>query len=1548
MVVWPRKAVALIIGTLFSAAAFYGFCADSGSGSPQPQYLTFSHGVVRTVKEPSQHSRLGGSFGLGDVGDTLGIPRLGIGIGLDTFWAVHGGNQKTDVTMELTWNFSKADLNDYNVGLAGKYLIPHVPLGSIKVTTHEFHYQRQLGFSTKIGLDFNIKGTWHNNIGSQSIADLGIDINDTANEKIGPNTGQGADPGVYGGDVFYHSDTVMITDLATLANGCATSIVKIFEKIGISALKGYGAAVTKSLAEKALEKILSFSLGVHVTQRTYERWMEFDISATAKDMDGKAVAVTIDSPHIVVNDESQEYSINAQLPQNCPPLKEISLSVSNAKYHYKDQGNVEVGIRSSFIALTTGALSQGLFDPNQYNIEASNGVRYSVKADPLVFVPFHGSIVTGDPETALAGVSVKMTADNNAFVQSTLTGPDGSYYGDFYTPDPANSKVVPPYTITLEKEGYTTVTLKSNNQAITRTPDGGMKLSMAPSDPNSIIKVSGTVLDQQGAPIPEAEVSLNGKLWQWTVTKPDGTFVFGSVPRANSLTVSAQKSGYVIPIKTVQTQNGVKDYTVELKSNMARLVGSIKLMFSTLPGLRLPSYVKVRHENGSVYSCALAADGSLGIGVLDVFHKTISLSLDGYAFEPSSVSADFAGSGATETKTFNVTITPTAPHSITLSSNRSRIEGGGSYVNDPRTEETAVLTAVVKDAAGRLLPGVNVRFDLVSAENVGQVKFSSFDPAFGSGRGYMVTDAQGKASVNVWTANTTLANASIKLKARAFLPGLSSDESQVISNEVTVNVITSTRVAQPNKPTANVTVMTNSRAVTPAPQPTIEAGGEVIFHLSAQLGNPLPSPQIPAGTIVAYKLGTSKNNGAWQDTQSAGFPPVSVPQTFDQKGEYRVGFMVLERCGEQDVWSDRAEAPFSVVEYTPPTVALTVPSATGAVNLPVSFSFDAIANGSTLKNIILEFGDNKMDFDIDSGILSGKTHWSGSYHHIYDHEGTYTIRLKATDQNNRSSETAQTVTIGSVASLNDNAAPTGSITIENGASSTASRDVSVRITASDNSGGSGIWRCRLSNDGSNWSQWWSVNWPDDIPVASMDSQKAWQLSDGSGQKTVYVQLKDAAENVSGVITASIQLSASGLNISGSLPAPVATVTYYQNAPAPHGTITITGRSGNDVSAAFSATNDWAIAIDKMALSFDGTNWTAWMPFESNKQVSLAGHLNATKLYVTYADVAGGRSPNYSADIPAAQATGQAVTQQSGQGQATGQQGGQQATSQAATQAGQAQVSGQQGGQQAASSGAGAASGNASGARQTGAQAAQATAGQGRKITEVVRKEVSEIDIEVESVDIPSELYAGKPAEITAYIRNNSKVNAPDCEVRFESEDGFKTSQKLSLGPGRRERVRFSWEPKREGSQKISVAVEFRSDSTPANNSVSQRAFVKGAARPDVSIGAIKVPREIYAEKETEITVTLKNESELDIKDCVVMIESEDGFREKEMLSLGPRCRERVSFRWVPKKEGRQRLTAIAEAEDDASPNNNKLSETVEVIGPEKRGGLKVMKEMEMR
>ncbi|MFH1440582.1 MAG: FlgD immunoglobulin-like domain containing protein, partial [Candidatus Omnitrophota bacterium] len=114
-------------------------------------------------------------------------------------------------------------------------------------------------------------------------------------------------------------------------------------------------------------------------------------------------------------------------------------------------------------------------------------------------------------------------------------------------------------------------------------------------------------------------------------------------------------------------------------------------------------------------------------------------------------------------------------------------------------------------------------------------------------------------------------------------------------------------------------------------------------------------------------------------------------------------------------------------------------------------------------------------------------------------EGTKTVYAKFKDvAGNWSAAVSDTIFF-------DATAPAGTIKINNDAADTENAAVTLNLTAQDSLEGSGIDKIQFSNDNITWSD-----------PETFTETKSWNLSSGSGEKTVYVKFSDIAGNWSGV------------------------------------------------------------------------------------------------------------------------------------------------------------------------------------------------------------------------------------------------------------------------------------------------------------------------------------------------------------------------------------------------------------------------------------------------
>ena len=151
----------------------------------------------------------------------------------------------------------------------------------------------------------------------------------------------------------------------------------------------------------------------------------------------------------------------------------------------------------------------------------------------------------------------------------------------------------------------------------------------------------------------------------------------------------------------------------------------------------------------------------------------------------------------------------------------------------------------------------------------------------------------------------------------------------------------------------------------------------------------------------------------------------------------------------------------------------------------------------------------------------------------------------------------------------DKTPPTVILTVNNGAETTSSRDVSLFINSYDNITPQSELQMRVSNDGTTWSYWdtatstWKSGWG---PYVAHPG--TWTLTEGGGTKYVYVQVRDADGNI-GIAAKNIFLLDGTNTPTG---APGSTVTAQAgSAPNLHGHIIIVEGEATQVVQGINAT-----------------------------------------------------------------------------------------------------------------------------------------------------------------------------------------------------------------------------------------------------------------------------------------------------------------------------------------------------------------------------------------
>jgi len=169
---------------------------------------------------------------------------------------------------------------------------------------------------------------------------------------------------------------------------------------------------------------------------------------------------------------------------------------------------------------------------------------------------------------------------------------------------------------------------------------------------------------------------------------------------------------------------------------------------------------------------------------------------------------------------------------------------------------------------------------------------------------------------------------------------------------------------------------------------------------------------------------------------------------------------------------------------------------------------------------------------------------------------------------------------------------TGSVVINGNRSATNNTNVTLALTWSN-----GVVRMRFSDDGAHWTVW-----------ESLSATRAHTLPAGDGHKTVRVQFRDGAGNISAAFSDYIRLD---------------------TAP-PTGTIIVNGGALTTTSPAVTLGLTWAdgagSGVVRMRFSNDGAHWSAWEPQTTPRAWTLAGPIGYNTVRVQFRDGA----DNYSA------------------------------------------------------------------------------------------------------------------------------------------------------------------------------------------------------------------------------------------------------------------------------------------------------------------------------
>jgi hypothetical protein len=290
--------------------------------------------------------------------------------------------------------------------------------------------------------------------------------------------------------------------------------------------------------------------------------------------------------------------------------------------------------------------------------------------------------------------------------------------------------------------------------------------------------------------------------------------------------------------------------------------------------------------------------------------------------------------------------------------------------------------------------------------------------------------------------------------------------------------------------------------------------------------------------------------------------------------------------GTKTVYAQYRDAAENVSSSKTDTIGLDGTAPTGTVSIAGGDSWTSTTSVAlTLSASDASSGVDEMRFSNNgSSWSSWETYATSKSWTLTSGDGTKTVyaQYRDTAENVSSSKTD---TIGL-----DGTVPTASLSIASGATWATSTFVTLGITSSD--GGSGVADMRFSNDGSTWSSW-----------TTAAATSGWTLTTGDGLKTVSLQVRDAAGNVSTTATDTISL----------------------DTAAPTGSLSIAGGASyvatTSVTLTPSASDGSGSGVTDMRFSNDGSNWSAWETYGSSKSWTLSTGDGTKTVYAQYRDTA---------------------------------------------------------------------------------------------------------------------------------------------------------------------------------------------------------------------------------------------------------------------------------------------------------------------------------------
>jgi chitodextrinase len=509
---------------------------------------------------------------------------------------------------------------------------------------------------------------------------------------------------------------------------------------------------------------------------------------------------------------------------------------------------------------------------------------------------------------------------------------------------------------------------------------------------------------------------------------------------------------------------------------------SASVAATTLPAMvdgQAPSVSLISPTNGAIVAgqtVTVSATATDNVGV-----TAVQFLLDGQPLGAPDTTAPFSQTWDTATATGG-------PHTLSaIASDAAGNQGSAAIVTVTVDNQAPTGTVSINDGASLTNnPTVTLRLSATDTQTaVTQMRFSN------TGSSYSTAEAM--AATKTWTLSTGSGTKTVYAQF--------ADAAGNWSTAATATIVLDT--TSPTLSAVSASGISNS-------------GATVLW-----VSNEPSTSRVDYGPTTAYGLTTPLD-----PTLVTNHATVLGGLNSGTLYNYRV--RSIDAAGNETVGSNQTFTTTTASDTTPPTVSLTAPGS-GAIVAGQTVTVSATATDNV--------GVTAVQFLFDGQPL-GTPATTAPFSRTWDTTtatgGPHTLSAMASDAaGNQGSAAGVSVTV-------DNQAPTGTVSIDDGASATNSRTVTLRLSATD--GQTAVTQMRFSNTGSSYST-----------AEANAPTKTWTLSSRSGTKTVYVQFADAAGNWSAAATDTIVLdttsptlssiSASGISNSG------ATVLWISNEPS---------------------------------------------------------------------------------------------------------------------------------------------------------------------------------------------------------------------------------------------------------------------------------------------------------------------------------------------------------------------------------------------------------------